>query len=56
VKPRDIAQSADGKFLYVLNSSEGTVEGFAVQASGKLESLGEAGKFPAPGGIGLAAR
>jgi 6-phosphogluconolactonase len=55
-KPRDIAQSADGKFLYVLNSSEGTVEGFTVQANGKLESLGEAGKFPAPGGIGLAAR
>jgi 6-phosphogluconolactonase len=55
-KPRDIAQSADGKFLYVLNSGEGTVEGFAVQANGKLESLGEAGKFPAPGGIGLAAR
>ncbi len=55
-KPRDIAQSADGKFLYVLNSNEGTVEGFAVQANGKLESLGEAGKFPAPGGIGLTAR
>jgi 6-phosphogluconolactonase len=55
-KPRDIAQSVDGKFLYVLNSGEGTVEGFAVQANGKLESLGEAGKFPAPGGIGLAAR
>lgn len=55
-KPRDIAQCADGKFLYVLSSNEETVEGFAVQANGKLESLGEAGKFPAPGGIGLAAR
>lgn len=55
-KPRDIALSADGKYVYVLNSGEGTVEGFTVQANGKLESLGEAGKFPAPGGHGLAAR
>jgi len=55
-KPRDIALSRDSRFLYVLNSGEGTVEAFAVQSDGKLESLGEAGKFPAPGANGLIAR
>jgi 6-phosphogluconolactonase len=55
-KPRDIALSRDSRFLYVLNSGEGTVEAFAIQSDGKLESIGEAGKFPAPGANGLIAR
>lgn len=55
-KPRDAAFSADSQFLYVLNSGSGTVAGFLVQADGNLKPLGEAGKFPAPGASGLAAR
>jgi 6-phosphogluconolactonase (cycloisomerase 2 family) len=42
----DIALSADGKYLYTLNSGAGNVGIFAVQPDGTLTSLGSAGDFP----------
>ncbi len=55
-KPRDLALSSDNRFLYALDSVSGTVEAFALQAGGGLESLGAVGTFPAPGANGLIAR
>ena len=42
----DIAISADGKYVYTLNSGAGNVGIFAVEADGTLKSLGTAGDFP----------
>ncbi len=55
IKPRDLAFSRNGRFLYVLNSGSGTVGGFAVMNDGHLQPLGVIGDFPAPGSNGLAA-
>jgi len=35
--------SADGKFLYTLNSSNGTIGIFAIQKDGSLNNVGSAG-------------
>ena len=55
VKPRDLALSADGRYLYAMNSASGTVSAFGINADGSLSSLGTVGAFPAPGPNGLAA-
>ena len=54
-KPRDLALSSDSRYLYLLNSTAGTVGTYAIQADGGLKALGDVGKFPAPGANGLAA-
>ena len=56
----DIALAGDGRFLYALNSIEGTITGFAVGESGTLTLVTSVGGLPAnafgPLSIGLAAR
>jgi 6-phosphogluconolactonase len=47
----DIAVSADGKFLYTLNSGTGTIGIFALQPDGSLTNLGEVGSFPSTAGF-----
>ena len=39
----DIAISSDGKFLYTLNSGNGTIGIFAIQKDGSLTNVGTAG-------------
>ena len=40
----DIAISSDGKFLYTLNSGNGTIGIFAIQKDGSLINVGTAGR------------
>jgi 6-phosphogluconolactonase len=52
----DIAISADGKFLYTLNSGEGTIGVFAIQPDGTLNNVTEVGGLPKTAGFnGIAA-
>jgi len=52
----DITVSSDGKFLYTLNSGNGTIGIFAIQKDGQLTSFGSAGGIsPASGFNGIAA-
>jgi len=51
-----MAVSADGKFLYTLNSSSGTVGIFGINHDGTLNSIGDAGGLSAASGYnGIAA-
>jgi 6-phosphogluconolactonase len=43
----DITVTADGKFLYSLNSAAGTVGEFAINVDGTLTNLGTVGGLPA---------
>ena len=56
----DLALAGDGRFLYALNSIEGTITGFEVGESGTLALVTSVGGLPAnafgPLSIGLAAR
>jgi 6-phosphogluconolactonase (cycloisomerase 2 family) len=54
-KPVDMAQSDDGRFLYNLNTGNGTITAFHVNPDGTLESLAEVGGIPT-GAAGLAGR
>ena len=52
----DIAISSDGKFLYTLNSGNGTIGIFAIQKDGSLANVGTAGGIdPTSGFNGIAA-
>jgi len=52
----DTAVSADGKFLFALNSGDGTIGIFAIQKDGTLKNLGSADGFtPNTGFNGIAA-
>jgi 6-phosphogluconolactonase (cycloisomerase 2 family) len=52
----DITVSADGKFLYMLNSRNGTIGIFAIQDNGTLKNGGAAGGItPNSGFNGIAA-
>ncbi len=53
----DIAVSADGKFVYTINSQSGNIGVFAInQQDGSLTSLGQAGDLPKSVGFnGIAA-
>jgi 6-phosphogluconolactonase (cycloisomerase 2 family) len=52
----DIAVSADGKFLYSMNSRNGTIGIFAIQKDGTLKSVAAAGGItPNSGFNGIAA-
>jgi 6-phosphogluconolactonase (cycloisomerase 2 family) len=52
----DITVSADGKFLYTLNSRNGTIGIFAIQEDGTLKNEGSAGGIiPNSGFNGIAA-
>ena len=53
----DIAVSADGKFVYTINSQSGNIGVFAInQQDGTLTSLGQAGELPKSVGFnGIAA-
>jgi DNA-binding beta-propeller fold protein YncE len=52
----DTTITADGKFLYTLNSGTGTIGIFGIDADGTLSSLGEKGGLPASAGFnGIAA-
>jgi 6-phosphogluconolactonase len=42
----DIAVSADGRFLYTLNSAGGTLGAFGINADGSLTSLGTTSGLP----------
>ena len=51
-----MAFSADGKFLYTLNSAGGTLGAFAINANGELTNLGTHGGLPAGSSLdGIAA-
>jgi len=56
----DIAMTSDGRFLYAINSFEGTVKGFAVGDDGSLTMITAVGGLPinpfAPLSSGLATR
>ena len=55
--PIDLAVTADGRFLYTLNTGRGSVGMFRVRKSGRLIFLGEAGSLPIRSGLqGIAAR
>lgn len=56
--PVDLAASPDGRFLYVLNTGDGTVSAFRVDPwTGDLTALGEFPGLPAAAGaVGLAVR
>ncbi len=56
--PIDLARTADGTFIYTLNTGTGTVGMFSRnRRSGALTFLGEVGGLPAQGGLqGIAAR
>ena len=47
----DIAISADSKFLYSLNSGNGTIGIFGIQEDGTLLNVGEASAIPAKAGF-----
>jgi 6-phosphogluconolactonase (cycloisomerase 2 family) len=52
----DTAITADGKFLYTLDSGTGKISILAIDADGKLDSLGEVGMLkPSAGFNGIAA-
>ena len=52
----DIAISANGRYLYTLNSGAGAIGIFAIQQDGTLVSLGETGDLPKDAGFnGIAA-
>lgn len=52
----DIAVSADGKYLYSLNSGTGAIGAFAINADGSLTALGVIPGLPAgPSLSGIAA-
>jgi 6-phosphogluconolactonase (cycloisomerase 2 family) len=52
----DIAISADGKFLFTLNTGNGTIGIFAIQKDGTLQNVGPANGFAAQAGFnGIAA-
>jgi len=53
----DIAVSADGKFVYTINSQSGNIGVFAInQNNGTLTNLGQAGNLPKSVGFnGIAA-
>ena len=53
----DIAVSADGKFVYTINSQSGNIGIFAInQQNGSLTNLGQAGDLPKSVGFnGIAA-
>jgi 6-phosphogluconolactonase (cycloisomerase 2 family) len=52
----DIAISADGKFLYTLNSRTGTIGIFGIRQDGTLNNLGEANGLSESAGVnGIAA-
>jgi 6-phosphogluconolactonase (cycloisomerase 2 family) len=53
--PIDLALSRDGRFLYSLNSGNGTLSGFHVAADGRLLSIGTVEGIPG-GANGLVAR
>jgi hypothetical protein len=50
-----MAFTDNSRFLYVLNSGNGTISGFRVQASGSLTPVISAAGLPA-GAAGIAAR
>ena len=54
-KPIDLALSRDSRFLYSLNSGNGTLSGFRISANGSLQALPTVSGIPA-GANGLAAR
>jgi 6-phosphogluconolactonase (cycloisomerase 2 family) len=54
-KPVDMAQSDDGRFLYNLNTGNGTITAFQVKPDGTLAPLAAVGGIPA-GAAGLAGR
>jgi 6-phosphogluconolactonase (cycloisomerase 2 family) len=52
----DIAISSDGKFLYTLNSGNGTIGIFAIQKNGSLVNVGTVGGIDPNSGVnGIAA-
>ncbi|MCI0349858.1 MAG: lactonase family protein [Acidobacteriales bacterium] len=53
--PIDMALTANSRFLYTLNSANGTISGFRVESEGQLVSLAGAGGLPVNSN-GLAAR
>jgi len=53
--PIDMALSRGSRFLYSLNSGDGTISGFRVRADGGLSPIGGASGLP-NGANGLAAR
>jgi hypothetical protein len=53
--PIDMALTRGSRFLYSLNSGDGTLSGFRVEADGALTPIGGATGLPA-GASGLAAR
>ncbi len=53
--PTDLALSDNSRFLYALNSRDGTISGFRVQADGSLPPVTSATGLPT-GAAGIAAR
>ena len=52
----DIAVTADGKFLYTINSQSGNIGVFGINQDGSLTNLGQAGDLPKSVGFnGIAA-
>jgi 6-phosphogluconolactonase (cycloisomerase 2 family) len=51
-----MAISADGQYLYTLNSTSGSIGIFAIQSDGSLTSIAETGGLPKSAGFnGIAA-
>jgi 6-phosphogluconolactonase len=55
-KPIDMATTADGRFLYVLNAADGTVGAFRISPYGFLKDLGTVAGLPLLYAQGIAAR
>jgi 6-phosphogluconolactonase len=55
-KPIDMATTADGRFLYVLNAADGTVGGFRISPYGFLKDLGTTAGLPLLHAQGIAVR
>lgn len=55
-KPIDIAATADGRFLYTLNATDGTVGIFGISPYGTLKNLGTVPGLPLLFAQGIAAR
>jgi hypothetical protein len=53
--PIDMALSGSSRFLYSLNSGDGSISGFRVGGDGRLTVIGVVGDLPG-GATGLAAR